>query len=141
MTLSLKIEFLKKIGSDTERHINQTLLEHLIGVYDLLKKWGAPKYIQDAGLFHSVYGTTYFKPKIIKDRDVVRELIGEEAEELVYLFCSIKHPRAYNIKSIKDKKIKDALLLINNANNAAHNIKIEDIANTKMDRLDFYKDV
>ena len=112
MTLSLKIEFLKKIGSDTVSHENQTLLEHLIAVYDLLKKWGAPKYIQDAGLFHSVYGTTYFKPKIIKDRDVVRESIGEEAEELVYLFCSIKHPRAYNIKSIKDKNYQNIYFVV-----------------------------
>ena len=64
MNIDSKIQFLKKIGCDEVGHRNQTLLDHLIGVYNLLKSWDAPEYVQDAGLFHSVYGTTYFKPQI-----------------------------------------------------------------------------
>ena len=42
-----------------------------------------------AGLFHAVYGTTYFKHNLTISREEVRELIGDYAEHLVYTFCSM----------------------------------------------------
>ena len=122
-SISIKIDFLKQLGSDKVKHKNQSLLEHLIGVRDILNKWGAPEYIQDGGLFHSVYGTTYFKPQLTMDRDAVRYLIGEKAEELAYWFCFLDSPRAQRISILENEQLKKDLLLINKAND-------EDMANT-----------
>ena len=133
-SISTKIDFLKQLGSDKVKHKNQSLLEHLIGVRDILNKWGAPEYVQDGGLFHSVYGTTYFKPQMTTDRDAVRYLIGEKAEELAYWFCFLDSPRSQRISILENEQLKKDLLLIDKANT-------EDQANTSMDRLDFYKDV
>ena len=149
-SISTKIDFLKQLGSDKFKHRNQSLLEHLIGVRDILKKWEAPEYVQDGGLFHSVYGTTYFKPQMTTDRDAVRYLIGEKAEELAYWFCFLDPPRsrsndiirkwtkrtdrALSISILENEQLKKDLLLIDKAN-------AEDQANASMDRLDFYKDV
>ena len=122
-SISIKIDFLKQLGSDKVKHKNQSLLEHLIGVRDILKKWGAPEYIQDGGLFHSVYGTTYFKPQLTMDRNDVRYLIGEKAEELAYWFCFLDSPRSQRISILENEQLKKDLLLINKAND-------EDMANT-----------
>ena len=124
-SISIKIDFLKQLGSDEVKHKNQSLLEHLIGVRDILKKWGAPEYVQDGGLFHSVYGTTYFKPQMTTDRDDVRCLIGEKAEELAYWFCFLDSPRTQRISILENKQLKKDLLLIDKAN-------AEDMAKTNM---------
>ena len=124
-SISTKIDFLKQLGSDKFKHKNQSLLEHLIGVRDILKKWGAPEYVQDGGLFHSVYGTTYFKPQMTTDRDAVRNLIGEKAEELAYWFCFLDSPRSQRISIIENEQLKKDLLLIDKAND-------EDMANASM---------
>ena len=57
---STKIEFLKNIGTEKIPHSGDTLLSHLVGVYEILKNQGAEEYVQDAGLFHSIYGTSSF---------------------------------------------------------------------------------
>ena len=124
-SISTKIDFLKQLGSDKFKHRNQSLLEHLIGVRDILKKWGAPEYVQDGGLFHSVYGTTYFKPQMTTDRDAVRYLIGEKAEELAYWFCFLDPPRSQRISILENEQLKKDLLLIDKAN-------AEDMANASM---------
>ena len=124
-SISIKIDFLKQLGSDKVKHKNQSLLEHLIGVRDILNKWGAPEYIQDGGLFHSVYGTTYFKPQLTMDSDAVRYLIGEKAEELAYWFCFLDSPRSQRISILENEQLKKDLLLIDKAND-------EDMANASM---------
>ena len=112
-----KIQYLENIGADEVMHNEKyTLLNHLIGVNNILKKLNAPEYIQDAGLFHSVYGTTFFKPKMVQDRDEVKRLIGEEAEELAYLFCNLGRPRYKEILKIEDEKKRWGLRLIWKAN-------------------------
>ena len=114
-----KIDFLKSIDATyTKMHDYDcgVLLEHLIGVHDILKELNVSEHIQDAGLFHSVYGTPYFKEKMTIDRDVVCKLIGDDAEELVYIFCNLQHPRLENIIAIEDATIKKSLLLIHQAN-------------------------
>ena len=85
-------------------------------MHDILKEWDAPQYLQDAGLFHSVYGTTVFKHQSTNDRDAVKELIGEQAEDLVWKFCNLTLPRYQNITSQFDGQVKDDLILLDNAN-------------------------
>ncbi|MGH8719375.1 MAG: DUF6817 domain-containing protein, partial [Burkholderiales bacterium] len=68
------------------------MLDHLLGVQALLLRWGANIDVADAGLFHSVYGTEVFhRPPIPEsDRSIVRGLIGQKAERLVWLYCCMR---------------------------------------------------
>ncbi len=70
-------------------HSSRSLLVHLEGTFNLLKKWDNCETVCIAGLFHSIYGTNSFKKEtlLLADRDRVRTVIGNDAEELVYLFC------------------------------------------------------
>ena len=119
LTFTKKIDFLRSIGSDkTEHSGSRTLLEHLIGTSEKLKKMGAPQYLQDAGLFHSVYGTVYFMPDngLVEDRQVVKDLIGEQAEEVAYWFCILDKPRNENIWNIESDKLRQDLIMLEQAN-------------------------
>ena len=133
--ISTKIDFLKEMGADKTPHRNKTLLEHLIGVSEILKDMDAPEYIQDAGLFHSVYGTAYFRHQTVSDRQVVQDLIGEKAELLAYLFCVLGRvtDRQSEITAIEDKRVRDDLMLIDFANSEEQSrgreMKLEDAYN------------
>jgi hypothetical protein len=87
-TLQEKVIFLQQKGAGITEHSKSSLLDHLLGTYSLLRTWGARAALCDAGLFHSVYGTESFKPVMISQefRVSVQEIIGVEAETLVYLF-------------------------------------------------------
>ena len=54
---STKIDFLKAMGADEIPHSGRTLLEHLVGVFNILKDMDVAQHVQDAGLYHSIYGT------------------------------------------------------------------------------------
>ena len=111
-----KINFLNNINAKNSSHSSATLIDHLIGVHDILKDWGAPQYLQDAGLFHSVYGTTLFKHQSINNRDDVKVLIGKQAEQIVWEFCNLNFPRYTEIVLNFDGQIKDDLILLDKAN-------------------------
>ena len=115
---SIKIDFLKSIGSDKVKHSGRTLLEHLIGTSNRLKELGASEYLQDAGLFHSVYGTVYFMPEggLVDDRQVVKDLIGEKAEEVAYWFCMLDSPRLLKIYQMEPLQLRSDLVLLHRAN-------------------------
>ena len=106
-----KIDFLKSIGADEKSHSRISLIDHLIGVHNILKDWGAPQYIQDAGLFHSVYGTHKFHHKSTNDRNEIKELIGSQAEELVWQF-SIEEEDVHKL----EKQMISDLMLLHKAN-------------------------
>ena len=91
MDKSSKFKFLLEQGAGKTKHSGRTLYNHLTGVYSLLYGWGCHPIICDAGLYHSIYGTEYFKPKTLtlEQRPIVREIIGHEAEQLAYLFCTV----------------------------------------------------
>ena len=83
-------------------------------------------------MFHSVYGTSSFKHQSTNNRDAVRALIGEQAEEIVFMFCSLEEPRTENIRNMQDGQLKADLLLLANANE-------EDMIEARQDdSLDFY---
>ena len=82
------IDYLIPLTKDVP-HSGRTFLEHLINVMRKLEKYGQSKNVCAAGLFHSIYGTEYFKIDLGITRDVVRELIGSYAEYLVYEFCTM----------------------------------------------------
>ncbi|MYM84899.1 hypothetical protein GTP44_23495 [Duganella sp. FT50W] len=70
-------------------HLHGSALDHLIGVYELLRSWGNREEVCLAGLFHNIYGTEVFKPKAValEQRQSIAAVIGDEAEHLAYLFC------------------------------------------------------
>jgi hypothetical protein len=125
---STKIDFLKSIGSDKVNHAgDQTLLDHLVGTMDKLRDMGKPEYLQDAGLFHSVYGTTYFMPVkgLVDDRQVVKDLIGDQAEEIAWWFCMLEMPRTLQIRDNFEGQLREDLIALDIANR-------EDIADTSV---------
>ena len=113
---STKIEYLQSLGSMEVTHSGDTLYDHLLGVKKKLIDMGAPEYLQDAGLFHSVYGTASFKHQSTDDRDQVRKLIGTQAEEIVFMFCSLERPRFENILAMEPSQQKKDLLILAQAN-------------------------
>ena len=120
---STKIDFLKKLGTQNISHSGGTLLEHLIGVSEILKDMDAPQHVQDAGLYHSIYGTAVFHHQTTADRGVVQGIIGEDAEHLAYLFCILgrETDRKTEISVIEDKEIRKNLMLIDYANSEEQN--------------------
>ena len=77
-------------------HTGRTLFDHLLGTHLLLESWGNTQAVCLAGLFHSIYGTNAFAHQSLmqSQRSELRAAIGEEAEALAWLFCSIDRPRA-----------------------------------------------
>ena len=115
---STKIQFLKDCGADLCKHSGGTLLEHLVGTRDILREQGAPEYLQDAGLFHSVYGTAYYMPEegISTSREDIQKLIGIQAEEIAYWYCVLQAPRTNEIVKFEGQ-LKEDLLWLDLANN------------------------
>lgn len=75
-------------------HSGRTLFDHLSGTRDLLAEWGNDEDICAAGLFHSIYGTQYYKVQsasLDRRRDVAAA-IGDRAERMAFLFCVTDRP-------------------------------------------------
>ena len=82
---------LRRLGYSQLVHDSHVpFMSHLVGTARLLRSWGERPSLCDAGLFHSVYGTEYFEPDAPADRDEVREVIGEDAEAIAWVWCAIR---------------------------------------------------
>jgi hypothetical protein len=59
--------------------------EHLMGLRQVLRKWGADQEMEDAAALHSIYGTQGFAgfKLSVTQRSKVRAFIGPRAERLV----------------------------------------------------------
>ena len=123
-----KIHFLLDKTSDADhsggKADGSTLFEHLwhsaqvakIICGNNIEEWEA---VTDATLFHSIYGTDYYKGNTHKvSKSNVRELIGPEAEELVQEFCSTKNRTPAIIKNEKgwEDRMHRNLLIMECAN-------------------------
>lgn len=87
--------FLSSLGANDTPHGTRTLFQHLQGTWLLLKRHGEREAVCLAGMFHSIYGTNVFKhvtlsAHSLEARAQVQDLIGHEAERLVFLFCTTK---------------------------------------------------
>ena len=95
------------------------IMKHLVETAQILKSYGAPDYLVDAGLFHSIYGEESSRnmPKnLYLTRDELIDIIGQQAEQVVYEFCSIPDPRSQNILLYPDGQLRDDLILLDRAN-------------------------
>ena len=115
---SKEIEYLKSIGCDKLPHSNRTLLEHLIGTTQLLKNLGRSEIEQKAGLFHSIYGTEYYRDseKLKIKREEIINLIGKECENLVHVFCNLNNRTRTILKADFDEPLRIRLLWLEYAN-------------------------
>jgi uncharacterized protein (TIGR02466 family) len=100
----------------TSVHSGRLLSDHLVNVYRILKEEGQSEVVCDAGLFHSIYGTEVYKHSSVEDRNLVCSIIGDEAERLSHLFCTLPLPREESFSELNDKTISSQLLSIHNAN-------------------------
>lgn len=88
--------FLESIGAREAGHTDRTLLEHLLGTFDLLRDWECELDVCIAGGLHSIYGTNAFTHGCIAwdEREEVEQMVGQKAARLVRLFHSTNRPRA-----------------------------------------------
>jgi len=111
-------DLLIKVGTKSTRHTPTTFLyDHLVETWRLLKFFECSEDVCNAGLFHSIYGTQVFKPSMIpiKNRYDVQELIGKEAENLVFLFHITPHVR-FDHFVMMSEPIRSHLITIEYAN-------------------------
>ena len=77
------------------RHGRRSFFDHLLKTSGIVEKLckdigiTESRYLIDAGLYHSIYGTDYFEHKTDITRELIASLIGQRAEQLVHFFCSL----------------------------------------------------
>ncbi|WP_298769741.1 DUF6817 domain-containing protein [uncultured Shewanella sp.] len=108
--MNLKLEKLKTLGAGEFKHLNGSLIEHLERTHQLLVEWGASQALCDAGLYHAAYGTIGFDTQVITlfQRQDIAKIIGQAAEDIVYLYCSCDRPFVFKaFDASKTIKFKD----------------------------------
>jgi hypothetical protein len=86
------LKLLAKAKANMCWHKHSTFKDHLFDVWRILYIWKQPTPVCRLGMFHSSYSNSYVNLAIFNpntERQVVRDTIGQEAEELVHLFCII----------------------------------------------------
>ena len=88
--MDARFKLLESLGAGDFQHLNGDLETHLKGTSAILKEWGASELLQTAGLFHAAYGTAGFDESMVslEQRASIAEVIGQDEEKLVYLYCS-----------------------------------------------------
>jgi hypothetical protein len=89
--------FLLDHGAKSIEHPGGTLYAHLCRVERRLADLGAGRDLQLAGLTHAVYGTDGFVRRLLawSDRDSLRSVVGETAENVVYLYGACDRDRTW----------------------------------------------
>jgi hypothetical protein len=104
------LSLLESMGAMEVAHIEDNLGAHLTATYDILARWGCSDDLCAAGLFHSVYSTDHLETQTIplSERPRVAEAIGDKAEKLAFLYCSIDRGSLYeNLNRRSDYSVRD----------------------------------
>jgi hypothetical protein len=107
MDLDRAIRFLIERGAAGPVHNSHvTLLEHVLGTYRVLERWGFDADVCGAGLFHSVYSTQNFPIALAgyDEREIVRAVAGDGAERLAFLFCIKESTALFDLADIVAKR-------------------------------------
>ena len=116
-----KVEFIHKISKNI-RHGRRTFFDHLFKTSGIVEKLcedigiTESRYLIDAALFHSIYGTDYYEFNEQITREKVISLIGEQAEQLVHFFCSLPERNIQILQHKFDKRLQRDLYIIEYAN-------------------------
>ena len=91
-----RLAWLVARGADRIAHLSGNLLEHLQRTARRLEAWGADPVLVAAGLCHAAYGTQGFPTALLRldERAALRELLGHEAEAIVYAYCACDRAHA-----------------------------------------------
>lgn len=103
------INFLYLKNCHNIKHSHSNFLNHLIGTFNILKKWKQPEHLCIAGMFHNIYGNQYFNPNLNVTREQIKNLIGEAAENLVYRYVNCD-------RNTINQKNDNELIVLNLAN-------------------------
>jgi uncharacterized protein DUF6817 len=89
--------WLRDRGAETIDHPGGTLYAHLGRVHDRLGALGHDEPTRLAGLAHAAYGTDGFDVRLLEsnDRPVLRDLVGERAEALIFLYGGCDRSRSW----------------------------------------------
>lgn len=89
--------WLRRQGAEQIAHPGGNLYVHLCRVSERLAVLGCARDVQAAGLTHAAYGTDGFDVTLVDraDRAVLRDLVGADAEELVYLYGACDRGRSW----------------------------------------------
>lgn len=103
------LRLLEELGAETAEHPGGTLGAHLRRVRRQLERWEARPALQLAGLCHAFYGTDGFAtaPLPIGHRSRLVELIGVEAESIVYLYAGCDRAASYPTLADPSASIRD----------------------------------
>ncbi|XUL89874.1 DUF6817 domain-containing protein [Streptomyces galilaeus] len=92
------VALLLRLGAADVAHPGGTLVAHLQRVRDRLAAWDARPALRLAGLCHACYGTDGFPTALLPvnaGRAQLAEVIGAEAEEIVYLYGACDRKATY----------------------------------------------
>lgn len=78
-------------------HSNKNLFQHLVNVYNKLRKWECEEDLCYAGLFYCIY------EKLETNRSVIKNLIGLKAESLIHQNNKNKNTRIISLASKLDQ--------------------------------------
>ncbi|MFJ3860195.1 DUF6817 domain-containing protein [Streptomyces sp. NPDC090085] len=103
------VAWLREPGAAELAHPGGTLLSHLERVQDLLGSWGARPALRRAGLCHALYGTDGFGTALLPPdrRAEPAEVIGAEAEAIVYLYASCDRAASYPTLAAAEPSSRD----------------------------------
>ena len=89
--LILHSEMRKHVPAALKHNGEEAFDHHLVSVQSVLRSWGAPEYMTNAALFHSIYGTEGFQGFALPlhNRPEIADLIGPRAERLAWIFCMV----------------------------------------------------
>jgi len=89
--------WLRQCGTEAIQHPGGTLYAHLCRVQGRLADLGYGADVQSSGLTHAAYGTDGFDFALLdwKNRATLRDLVGEAAETLVYLYGACDRKRSW----------------------------------------------
>jgi hypothetical protein len=115
-TFDDKINFIYENTKDCP-HSGRSFFEHLINTSNIIKSlFPEDQYLIDAGLFHSIYGTSYYEFDKNISRDTVKSIIGEKSENLVYIFCTLPDRTFRIIQNTFEREIQRDLYILEYAN-------------------------
>jgi len=87
-------------------HSNKSLFQHLINVYNKLRKWEREEDLCYAGLFYCIYN------KLETDRSVIKNLIGSKAESLIYQYKENKTKNKNTKIILLASKLDENMILV-----------------------------
>eukprot|EP00039_Didymoeca_costata_P015962 m.278648 g.278648 ORF g.278648 m.278648 type:complete len:430 (-) comp16316_c1_seq9:66-1355(-) len=97
-------------------HARDTFNQHLLGTFTILSAWKQSQDVLRTGLFHTGYSGDLFQFYVWDarkevERDVLRGIVGDEAERLVWLFGTVHRGDIYGLKHVMNASSKTGVVM------------------------------